>query len=200
MTCDTWHMTHDTWHMMHDMWHMMHDMWHMTWPTMSGSWPPPGGRLPPSPPPAGTAPGARGPRRTGTRPATLDTSHDTLHTCHMIHSTRVSRGGTCLARNSRISGLSLSAQRLFPMGERSSLASLLHWVANTPTLAMMRTLCSTHTMTRFLLSTVYKPLSMGWVCARKTRDGAGGMTISVWTVDSSGGSAGVRLCAMCEQV
>ena len=28
------------------------------------------------------------------------------------------------------------------------------------------------------------------MCARKTRDRAGGMTISVWTVDSSGGSAG----------
>ena len=28
------------------------------------------------------------------------------------------------------------------------------------------------------------------MCARKTRDGAGGMAISVWTVDSSGGSAG----------
>ena len=28
------------------------------------------------------------------------------------------------------------------------------------------------------------------MCARKTRDRAGGMAISVWTVDSSGGSAG----------
>ena len=28
------------------------------------------------------------------------------------------------------------------------------------------------------------------MCARKTRERAGGMTISVWTVDSSGGSAG----------
>ena len=47
---------------------------------MSGSWPPPGGRLPPSPPPAGTAPGARGPRRTGTRPAARDTLHVTSDT------------------------------------------------------------------------------------------------------------------------
>ena len=123
-------------------------MKHDTRPTMSGSWPRPGGRWPPSPPPARTAPGARGPRRTGTRPATR-------YTCYMVLSTRVPRGGTCLARNSRICGLSLSAQRLFPMGDQSSLALLLHWVANTPTLAMVRTLCCTHTMTMFLPATVF---------------------------------------------
>ena len=72
-----------------------------------------------------------------------------------LHVTRETRGGTCLARNSRICGLSLSAQRLFPMGERSSLALPLHWVTNTLTLAMVRTLCCTHTMTMFLPATVF---------------------------------------------